>query len=1405
MKKRILIFFLFCGFLAKSQLLTFKNINHENGLSLSSVLSLTQDKYGYIWIGTDGFGLQRYDGKVVKTVNLDLTNNEHHVTYIDPVDNGIYFSSKFGGFYQFLNNELKEILPDQSDFGDRFAIKKIGNTLFLMGSKKMKLYRGGKIIKEVLLSPKFNNIVQILEVPQGVILITNNRTYYITESKILELSKWINKEINPIACRYFDNKIEFFELNKADKTVVNLGKSGEFKSLENKKLIARFNFPFYKVFSKDKQLFALSPTNEIYSLRNNLLKYIPKNTSKTNFKFSYLFIDQNYDYWASSSNSGLFKISDEPFTKIELENTYQNQLIRFIYRNNSNDLFLSTFDEETYISSYNSKNFVKYDLTIYGKTLFKGKEIFATNRGIERFNKGVFSPLNGIRINKKTVFVYAHKEKLYYSTEDDGLFQFNSETGKTIQILKPDQASHVYTAQIDFNQNKIYFGTNNGIYMFSTVNLAAKAVNVNFKVKGSYAGVSCVDSYGTIWFSYDKKLVGITKREEYLVIDNKKFFKSTLFYSLNADPYGNLIIGTNIGITKLKIDHLGNVINYFEYNSNNGFNGFETHMRSTFQDGKIIYVGTIEGIFSINTEKLEYFPNPPMPIIFQQKEKRNNSFNSDEDLIKLNYMALNPKLMGIQFTYRLKGKSNYWSELSPKTEAYFSNLSDQEYIFQVRSTYDGLTFSPIASYKIVKNTPFWKTKWFILFLILSIALANIIVLDRSKSFELSQVVENQDIEITSKIRSIILAFGLVANTGAHYFASLVEELPNFLVLNVFVAFILTLLFLLSIFKHPFMKLNTHLLKIGLFVIIGQCFLSAYISAIHPLYVVIISLVTAITPFILNRISEVIMFSVLQLISVVAIVFLVDKSIYNEILFLIAIIVSICLSIFITYIRNESLQKLIFISEIINKGKVIAIAFDKTNRITYISENSASSLNINPLAFLGKSISELNQFVFHSLSKRKIDLTHEFKDEENHIIPMKLQDGSEIWMEWSCRIFSKKSKVIFGQDISERIKIKNSYETLIKGSKDLIYFLDVNGIFLEGNEQFYEILGYEKNELLGRDAIFLIKEENQVSVRSFFKNQFKCKTPITYFETKICTKDGTEIWVGQHTTILFEMGSEKMVKGFLCLARDIRDKKRQEEIIELQQEKIVAEIKYVKEIQANLIVNRVQISDCFDEFELFFQAKEAISGDFYWFDKIQEKQFFVLLDCPGHDIPSAFMTFLAVNSLNELIVENKIFDPSKILQLLDEKLLQTLPKNSSNDTKRGMKVSILIYDKKKKIYHYACAGGKFILQKNGEFNMYQGESKCIGEQAEGNFTQYNTYSLDEKQIDAFYFFTAGIQEQMSESTQNKFSLKRLLDVMKKQQDVSIAQMVKEVKSKHQKWRGKAEQTDDICFVGFRFKA
>ena len=67
----------------------------------------------------------------------------------------------------------------------------------------------------------------------------------------------------------------------------------------------------------------------------------------------------------------------------------------------------------------------------------------------------------------------------------------------------------------------------------------------------------------------------------------------------------------------------------------------------------------------------------------------------------------------------------------------------------------------------------------------------------------------------------------------------------------------------------------------------------------------------------------------------------------------------CTSIFTTYLRHDSISKLLFISGEVNKGDVLAVVINGSNKIIYVSENSSNFILVGHDELMNQDISILS--------------------------------------------------------------------------------------------------------------------------------------------------------------------------------------------------------------------------------------------------------------------------------------------------------------------------------------------------------------------------------------------------------------------------------------------------------------
>lgn len=1382
---------------------------------------INQSDDGYLWIGTDGSELVRFDGDEFKEIVTSGDDNSHHINQISFRGDDVYFASRYKEFFKYSTKQhsIQHIDLKNQSLGEPLAVYYKGKDGYFITSRVI-LLKNGETVKR-LYSLKSNQdpfiISQIIDTKNAVFILSNHGKFRLFNGKLSRISDWLNVPDEKLSKYHFgyatNEKLALTNERGTEWVEVVLNDRGGFYSIN----FSRKSSPLSadeKIISCSYNVHAdkggiLTNSNSIYELHNKTLKSIPHNYQKPLENCTSIFTDFYGDYWITSALRGIYKVSQEPFTKIQLHEVFESPEIKYIYKTKDDEILVSLFSGSTYLGEIDkNSHFEKYDFSI-NDIVKNGEQYFlATNTGIRIYRKNASDNFEVKYFkNKRVTFILNNGSYLYAGIAGEGLFQISLNTGQINNVpfgADSPYAGYFYTGQVGLKGNAIYFGTNNGIYVLNKDTKSLEPVK-NLNDLGAYSGVSTKDKFGTCWFTLDKGIVGLSKNGKTVIIKDKKYLNSTLFYTLTSDIYGNLIIGTNKGITTLKVDAKGNVIEYQQYNDKTGFMGYETNMRAQFEVGDGAYVGTVEGLFRIYTSLLENRSLLIAPVIHKTLNGA-NSQSENTGHFEFNFHVNNPKAGNIQYAYRLIEENDEWILLDKGVNAVdFVDLSNDHYHLEVKATYDQETYSNTTVFEFDVKLPIWKQNWFILILLVSVIIVNILLINRNKSARSDRFLTTKDISVYLQWTPFILLFGAIAASAIQISSPLLAAgLEMNLGQSLIMFFSLIILYFLSLTAKAAKRYELFdiYLKIGLGIVIANFLWEAYDSKLHPFNVVGLVIVTSVVPYLISQFKTTIIFSFIFISVNICFISILDDTVYPKMSFLIAIVVMSVLNVFNSYVRYDSLEKLLFVSAIINRGNISAIAFDQKGTVTYSSENISAFSKITHDELVGKNISILNNSVPYGGPFKETDVTKEFTDGEKYLVPMENEEGEVFWMEWAYRDFSKDVKLILGQDVSEKMELENTYELLVQNAEDFIYRCDVHGNFLFLNDVSFAKLGYTKEDLIGSNSLNIVSEEYRKEVRNYYEAHFNKRLSSSYMEFPILSKDGKTIWIAQHVTTLFSAGSTSHIQGFIALARDITKIRQQQQTILEQRDAITDSINYARRIQYNLLPSEQLFAENFEEHLILSRPKDIVSGDFYWMHKMQHNTILVLADCTGHGVPGSFMTLLGINLLNSTVLEQNISNPSAILNELDKKIVEYLHK-SSGRIKDGMEVTICTFDERTQEMYYACAGSRFLVYDKGEFTMFKGDNKHIGDQEDG-FNGYITHTTNFSKESTLYLITDGFQDQFGGPRNKKFSFRRLLELLESNIDLPLSEQKKIIEATFDKWVGKYHQTDDVTIIGVKRK-
>ena len=245
--------------------------------------------------------------------------------------------------------------------------------------------------------------------------------------------------------------------------------------------------------------------------------------------------------------------------------------------------------------------------------------------------------------------------------------------------------------------------------------------------------------------------------------------------------------------------------------------------------------------------------------------------------------------------------------------------------------------------------------------------------------------------------------------------------------------------------------------------------------------------------------------------------------------------------------------------------------------------------------------------------------------------------------------------------------------------------------------------------------------------------------------------------------------------------------------------------YAKRIQDGMMLKEKHLHRIFSNSFIHMRPRNIVSGDFYWFSRINNKTIIAAADCTGHGIPGALMSILGINLLNQIIIEEKNTDPSFILSRLDHKVNKAfsytadLLEESNKEYNDGMDIALCSIDNDTHIAQFAGAYRPMYYVRHGEMNEIKGSRCPIGGHSENSLFENNTVQLQKG--DKVYLCSDGYASQFGFMSDKKFSTARLKNMLLQISNLPFSKQKTELEHIFTDWKMSTEQTDDVLVMGF----
>jgi PAS domain S-box-containing protein len=700
---------------------------------------ITQDRNGYLWIGTQE-GVYKFDGKTAADIFKDLPflKTEISALYIGK-DKTVWVGTKAGKVFYIKNN-----LADSVNFGKAGNEEKItsfcevnstvyigtyGNGLYAFLNKQVTHFNAERGLSD--------NVIYKIET-DGKDRIWCGTDAGVTEIKNLNVKPYFtiisNKNGLP------DNITRDITLNEG-RLLISMQDSGVcYFNLADKKIE---RIPFFTnwtmgtvlngIEETPKKITVATEKDGIVVIDNGKIGIYDYQKIIQTTSVNQIFIDNTRQIWIASKK-GLNQLYTRRYDFINNNNGLADDKILALATDNDHSVWIGTgngiskimTDKDGKIVVNKVQDNAKYTISCAAKSP-DGDVWFGTyGNGIiilsaETHKSTVINSKDGRIVNDNISNIYFADDKtVFISTLGGGLIKASINSGVDDKTFKVERtyteaeglgSDYVY-ASITDNNETLYIATDGGgLQVFE--NNQFVSLTKKYKLSSNTAFSLCKDKYNNIWAT--------TNEDGIIKYDGKSLITINQANGLRDEQPQQLIASDNtiFAINAKGIDKINcqdNSVGYYDL-----FDGdLEPNLNAVFFNQNTIYSGTNNGVLVFRASQLKI--DSLKPSVFIKSLQVNfkpfvldsvHEFRYSQNNLAISFDGIwlkNPdKLM---FRYKLEGLENEWLYSNTGKVVSYINLSPGAYTFIVQSKNEEDVWSDKAGYSFTILTPLWQRWWF---------------------------------------------------------------------------------------------------------------------------------------------------------------------------------------------------------------------------------------------------------------------------------------------------------------------------------------------------------------------------------------------------------------------------------------------------------------------------------------------------------------------------------------------------------------------------------------------------------------------------------------------------------------------------------------------------------------------
>ncbi len=696
--------------------ITFRQLSVKEGLSQNSVISITQDSTGYLWIATQD-GLNKYDGRKFTVFPYTFVD----ITKPDYSNLGKVYNDRQGGLWIIPSDKIpRKFDPKNQKFE---PLPEIDDASVIYQGSDLNVYIGTYSEGLHVLRPDTTEPEQVLlysEVGGTIYNIVQNsadRVVLATDHQLLEYvpkTKKVNR-ISPETT--YGNHIEanFSDIvfdSKERKWISTFGDGLYFKEKNGNGLHRISELPFtdplpvnlnildLHIDSKGR-LWVATYGRGLYMVDFHKSKIVHFSAEKYNPKALHyndiicIYEDYSGTLWFGTDGAGASYYDEylEKFNSLTNYETPENiniDVVRSISVDKNNSVWIGTSGKgltrfepsnnswQTYKAETGNRNTISSD-RVMSLMVDDENELWIGTQGggltIKNADESFdhFSPTSEIPLSASTIWcIYKDDaERIWLGTREQGLIQFDKKEGEIRkQAHRSDQKNSLPSNNIraitSDEKGNLWIGTEtDGIALFDIKkrtfttyrqNSDANSLS-NDKIKSLY-----YDSKGRLWIGTNGGGLNVfdTKTKNFRAYTIEQGLANNVIYSVLSDEDGNLWLSSNKGITKFApgetLQSTPEITNYTNYAGL--ATEFNTGAAHKDYEGNL-YFGGLDGFYWFKPSEITKNTMLPKTVITSFEIFEEPRPLSDGLELKHDQNTVSFTFSGLQYSFPEKNQYNY--------------------------------------------------------------------------------------------------------------------------------------------------------------------------------------------------------------------------------------------------------------------------------------------------------------------------------------------------------------------------------------------------------------------------------------------------------------------------------------------------------------------------------------------------------------------------------------------------------------------------------------------------------------------------------------------------------------------------------------------------------------------------